>query len=203
MTMTSAASTLGDSWNRLLGRRQTLDPQPMPFNVKCSPPFRVTTDFPKGKVLLIVDDAIVALDLQRLLKGAGYRVVGPATHVADIQRMIEGGDLNCAILDLAVDRRARLPVADLLAFADVPFVYLTTGVFGDVRWRHRNRPKVEKPLVGKVLLDAVEKAMRKRGQPLLKDEELLECGDIATHGGVGGAPGFVDRLNRNARVRPA
>ena len=68
------------------------------------------------------------------------------------------------ILDLDVDRRAPLPIADLLAFADVPFVYLTTGVLGPVPSRHRQRPVVEKPFTREVLLAAVEKAMAKQRQ---------------------------------------
>jgi CheY-like chemotaxis protein len=129
---------------------------------RLSPPSLATLAPPKGKVLVVVDDAIVALDLQRLLRDAGYRVVGPATTVADIQRMIQRDDIDCAILDLDVDRRAPLPIADLLAFADVPFVYLTTGVFGAVPWRHRHRPVVEKPFTREILIAAIEKAMAKR-----------------------------------------
>jgi DNA-binding NtrC family response regulator len=119
---------------------------------------------PQGKVLVVVEDAIMALDLQRLLHEAGYRVVGPATNVVEIQRMIQRGDIDCAILDLDVDRRAPLPIADLLAFADVPFVYLTTGVLGPVPSLHRQRPVVEKPFTREVLLAAVEKAMAKQRQ---------------------------------------
>ena len=154
MTATSAASTLGDSWNR-----QLFEPQPMGQGVRLSPPSLATLDLPRGKVLVVVDDAIVALDLQRLLHEAGYRVIGPATTVGEIQRMIQRGDIDCAILDLDVDRRAPLPIADLLAFADVPFVYLTTGVLGPVPARHRQRPVVEKPFTREALLAAVEKAM--------------------------------------------
>jgi len=161
MTSTSAASTLGDSWNRLPGCEEKLEPWPMPVASRLSPPSLATLAPPKGKVLVVVDDAIVALDLQRLLRDAGYRVVGPATTVADIQRMIQRGDIDCAILDLDVDRRAPLPIADLLAFADVPFVYLTTGVLGAVPWRHRHRPVVEKPFTREILIAAVEKAMAK------------------------------------------
>jgi hypothetical protein len=113
--------------------------------MRFSPPSLATIDLPQGKVLVVVDDALVALDLQRLLHEAGYRVVGPATTVADIQRMIGRGDIDCAILDLDIDRRAPLPIADLLTFADIPFVYLTTGFPGAVPWRHRRRPVVEKP----------------------------------------------------------
>ena len=128
MTTPSAASTLGDTWNRRHSdNNERIAPQPMPVGVRFSPPSLATLDLPQGKVLVVVDDAIMALDLQRLLHDAGYRVIGPATTVAEIQRMIERGDIDCAILDLDVDRRAPLPIADLLAFADVPFVYLTTG----------------------------------------------------------------------------
>jgi DNA-binding NtrC family response regulator len=160
MTATSAASTLGDSWNRRLTENsESVKVQPMPVGVRFSPPSLTTLDLPQGKVLVVVDDALMALDLQRLLHDAGYRVIGPATTVGEIQRMIERGDIDCAILDLDVDRRAPLPIADLLAFADVPFVYLTTGVLGPVPARHRQRPVVEKPFTREALLAAVEKAM--------------------------------------------
>lgn len=160
MTATSAASTLGDSWNRQLPQyNEGFELQPMAQSVRFSPPSLATLDLPQGKVLVVVDDAILALDLQRLLHEAGYRVIGPATTVAEIQRMIQRGDIDCAILDLDIDRRAPLPIADLLAFADVPFVYLTTGVLGPVPSRHRHRPVVEKPFTREALLAAIEKAM--------------------------------------------
>jgi CheY-like chemotaxis protein len=164
MTATSAASTLGDSWNRQLtdSTGQSLAPQPMPQGLRLSPPSLATLDLPQGRVLVVVEDAVMALDLQRLLREAGYRVVGPASNVAEIQRMIQRGDIDCAILDLDVDRRAPLPIADLLAFADVPFVYLTTGVLGPVPSRHRQRPIVEKPFTRDALLAAIEKAMARR-----------------------------------------
>jgi len=160
MALMSAASTIGDTWNRqLLGKNERNEPQPLPIGMRFSPPSLATLDLPQGKVLVVVDDAVVALDLQRLLHDAGYRVVGPATTVGEIQRMIQRGDVDCAILDLDVDRRAPLPLADLLAFADVPFVYLTTGVLGTIPSRHRQRPVVEKPFTPKIVLKAVEKAM--------------------------------------------
>src|SRR3954471_21308314 len=155
MTTMSAASTLGDLWNRRhLDSNEGIAPRPMPVGERFSPPSLATLDLPQGKVLMAVDDAIMALDLQRLLHEAGYRVVGPATTVAEIQRMIQRGDIDCAIVDLDVDRRAPLPIADLLAFAGVPFVYLTTGALGPVPSRHRQRPVVEKPFTRESLLAA-------------------------------------------------
>jgi len=159
-----AASTLGDSWNWLPNCSKTPDLQPMPVGLRFSPPSLATLDLPQARILLVVDDVITALDLQRLLHEAGYRVVGPATTVGEIQRMIRRGDIDCAILDPDVDRRAPLPIADLLAFAEVPFVYLSTGVVGLPSSRHRHRPVVEKPFTRESLIAALEKAMAKSRQ---------------------------------------
>jgi DNA-binding NtrC family response regulator len=178
MTTPSAASTLGDTWNRRLTKHsKSFEPQLMPVGLRFSPPSLATLDLPHGKVLVVVDDAIMALDLQRLLHEAGYRVVGPATTVAEIQRMIQRGDIDCAIVDLDVDRRAPLPIADLLAFAGVPFVYLTTGVLAPVPARHRQRPVVEKPFTRESLLAAVEKAMAK-GREVANDNRWPAGGTV-------------------------
>jgi CheY-like chemotaxis protein len=178
MTTPSAASTLGHSWNRRHpDSNESIAPHPMPVGVRFSPPSLATLDLPHGKVLVVVDDAVMALDLQRLLHDAGYRVVGPATAVAEIQRMIERGDIDCAILDLDVDRRAPLPIADLLAFVDVPFVYLTTGVLAPVPARHRQRPVIEKPFTRERLLAAVEKAMARRRE-VANDNRWLPDGPV-------------------------
>ena len=184
MTLTSAASTLGDSWNRLpqsglpqSGLPPFGLPQPAPLGARFSPPSLAALDLPQGKVLVVADDAVMALDLQRMLHEAGWRVVGPAATVAEVQRMIGRGDIDCAVLDLDVDRRAPLPIADLLAFADVPFVWLTTGMPGAVPPRHRNRPVVEKPFTRNDLLAAVEKAMAGRRE-IANDNRWAPAGSV-------------------------
>jgi DNA-binding NtrC family response regulator len=178
MTATSAASTLGDSWNRRLSENtERFAPQPVHQGVRFAPPSLAPLDLPQGKVLVVVEDAIVALDLQRTLRDAGWRVIGPATSVTEIQRMVQRGDIDCAILDLDIDQRAPLPIADLLAFADVPFVYLTTGVLGSVPSRHRHRPVVEKPFKGETLLAAIETALAK-ARKVVNDNRWPAAGSV-------------------------
>lgn len=165
MTFVSAASTLGDTWNgRPAGNIESFASLPKAEGMRFSPPALASSGLPKGRVLLVVEDAVLAFDLQRLLHEAGYHVVGPLSAAAEIQSMIRRGDIDCAILDLDIDRRAPLPVADLLAFANVPFVYITTGVFGPPPSRHRKRPIVEKPFDRDALLAAIGKAMARSGE---------------------------------------
>lgn len=165
MTATSAAATLGNSWNRRLSERsRCVPPRPMDQGMRLAPPSLSALDLPQRRVLVAVEDAVVALDLQRTLDDAGYCVIGPATAIGEIQRLIQRGNIDCAVLDLEVDRRSPLPIADLLAFADVPFVYLTTGIPGALPTRHRQRPVVDKPFTREALLAAVAKAMARPRQ---------------------------------------
>ena len=165
MTATSAAPTLGKSWNRQLPENiDRLARQPTAQGRRFSPPSLATLDSQQGNVLLVVDDAFVALDLQRLLHEANYLVSGPASTVVEVQRLLERGGIDCAILDRELDRRTPLPIADLLAFADVPFVYLTTRSQEPVPVWHRHRPVIENPLNREALLAAVEKATAKSGE---------------------------------------
>lgn len=149
MTAMSTASTLGDSWNRI----PSFSPRPLSM-----------AGMPRGNVLVVIDDAIVALDLQRMLSEGGWRPIGPATTVAEVQHLLQRKSVACAVLDLDIDRRTPLPTADLLAFVDVPFVYLTTGAHGPAPSRHRRWPVVVKPFTDASMLAAVEKAVSDRRQ---------------------------------------
>src|ERR1044071_7763344 len=100
MTATSAAATLGNSWNRRLSESsQRVPSRSMGQAMRFAPPSLSALDLPQRKVLVAVEDAVLALNLQRLLHDAGYRVIGPATAVGDFQRMIERGNIDCAVLD--------------------------------------------------------------------------------------------------------
>jgi CheY-like chemotaxis protein len=175
MMMQSTASTLGDSWTQRLPHSPAGARGLPPLPVEAHFPPRQTAsgvsadDLPRGKILVIEDEAMVALDLQRTLRDAGYRVVGPAATLEDIQRLIDRGSIDCAVVDLDVDRRTPLPVADLLAFAEVPFVFLTTAVRGAPPQRHARRPVVTKPFKRSELLSAIERAMKRQSMPAAND----------------------------------
>ena len=112
MTFVSAASTLGDTWNgRPAGNIESFASLPKAEGMRFSPPALASSGLPKGRVLLVVEDAVLAFDLQRLLHEAGYHVVGPLSAAAEIQSMIRRGDIDCAILDLDIGDTLMLDVA--------------------------------------------------------------------------------------------
>lgn len=164
---TSAVSTPFEPWNRRFPRTREepwRGPRPAGlFGPPLGAPVGLAADDPpRAKVLVVEDNAPLALELQRLLGGAGYRVVGPAAALADVQRLIDRQTIDGAIVDLDVDRRSPLPVADLLAFADVPFVFLAAGPFADLPAQHRLRPIVDKPSIHDRLIPALERVMSRR-----------------------------------------
>lgn len=173
----STASTSGASWTQRLPHSpgtSGLALPPLPIGAHLPPRQAArgvaADDLPRAKVLVIEDEAIVALDLQRTLREAGYRVVGPAATMADIQKLIERGSIDCAVVDLDVDWRTPLPVADLLAFADVPFVFLARAECCAPPQRHASRPVVTKPVRKAELVSAIERAMTRRPAPAANDD---------------------------------
>src|SRR5438874_5238994 len=87
----------------------------------------VSSDPARGRILLAVDRAIIALDLQSQLRDAGYRSVGPATSNAAIRALAARGRIDGAVLDIDGVDFIAAEIADLLAQLRVPFVLLTSG----------------------------------------------------------------------------
>ena len=177
MTMQSGASTVGAPRSGRVPAFESDDERgsaPLPAMGAQFPPRRPAIEqaadaLPRGRILVVEHQPIVALDLQRTLREAGYRAIGPAVTLGEIQRLIEQGPIDCAVVDIDVNRRTPLPVADLLAFADVPFAFLTNRGAGEIPQRHADRPRVRKPYTKAELMAAVERAMRRRSGPAAND----------------------------------
>lgn len=129
-----------------------------------SPPALAADDWPSGRLLVVEPRAIVAFDLQRILREAGYRVVGPAGTAAEARRLIErttidGAPIDGAIVDLDLEPSEARAIADLLDDAGIPIVFLAGAALEDLPERHRDRPLVHKPYTGAGLLTAVRRAL--------------------------------------------
>ncbi|MBI1682597.1 PAS domain-containing protein [Caulobacter hibisci] len=77
------------------------------------------------RVLVVEDEALVAMELARVLSLAGAQVVGPVGDVAEALELIETSLIDRAVLDVNLGGRMVTPVAKALAERAIPFVYLT------------------------------------------------------------------------------
>ena len=138
MIARSAASNLSSQWK-----------QGYPFN-SCVPG---ADEPPRGRILVVEDQAIVALDLQRTLREARYRVVGPAATPSAVESLLARGTVDAAIVD--ADAGTAFAVADRLAVAGVPILFLTSNPDMLPR-QHAGGLVIAKPIAKPQLIEAIE-----------------------------------------------
>ena len=77
------------------------------------------------RVLVVEDEAIIALDLKSILQAAGATVVGPARTLSAAEELAASGDLAAAILDVQLGDATVFPVVRLLRNRGIPFLFHT------------------------------------------------------------------------------
>ena len=112
-----------------------------------------------GSVLVVEDEALIAMDLQALLEEAGYRVVGPANSTHTAMALLDGQTPDVALLDVNLGGSDVFGVANALAERKTRLIFLTGHTVQKLPPVHRHRPLVAKPYLPHVLLQAVQKAM--------------------------------------------
>jgi DNA-binding response OmpR family regulator len=78
------------------------------------------------RVLLVEDDALVAMMAKDMLECIGCEVVGPLSTVEQAAAAIDAGVCDVVMLDVKLGAESGLPVADTAKGASLPF-FLTTG----------------------------------------------------------------------------
>lgn len=77
------------------------------------------------RILIVEDEAILAYDLEMIIREAGGDVVGPAFVVSDALELARTNQLSAAVLDVMVGVQDVYPVADYLDRCSVPFLFHT------------------------------------------------------------------------------
>lgn len=103
------------------------------------------------RVLVVEDEALVAMELTQILTAAGAQVIGPAGDIDDALALVEAGGIDRALLDINLAGRMVTPVASALAQRSIPFVYLTGYQEPDVE----GGPVLRKPANAAALLGAL------------------------------------------------
>ena len=78
-----------------------------------------------SRILVIEDEALVALQLQADLESAGHKVVGPARSLQAGMRLAEREEIDVALIDVSLGRETSAPIADRLLARNVPFAFVT------------------------------------------------------------------------------
>jgi CheY-like chemotaxis protein len=107
------------------------------------------------RVLVVEDEALVALQLEDMLSDLGCAVIGPAARVHQALDLLNGQRVDAAVLDLNVAGELVYPVAEALTRRGVPFIFATGYGASGLTEPYRSRPVLQKPF----LLTQLRKAM--------------------------------------------
>jgi len=105
------------------------------------------------RVMVVEDEALVALVLADQLAELGLSVVGPCSTVAEAKAVADKGDFEAAILDVNLGGELVYPVADLLTSRGIPFVFVTGYGRESIDRRFAGTPVLEKPVERELLED--------------------------------------------------
>lgn len=97
-------------------------------------------------VLLVEDEALVAMMIQESLVECGFEVVGPVSTAADALAKATDDHFAAAILDINLGDGLVYPVADILTMRGVPFVFVTGYDLESIDHRFSEIPILQKPI---------------------------------------------------------
>lgn len=95
------------------------------------------------RILLVEDEALVAMEIEAALEDAGAIVVGPAASFDAAYAQAQSADIDAAILDVDLGGREVFPAAELLDRRGIPFLFHTANVPRD---GFAGRPVCVKPV---------------------------------------------------------
>ncbi len=115
------------------------------------------------RILLVEDEALIALEIAQMLKDGGFEVVGPATSVLQALGLLKRSPCDAAVLDVNLGGETAEPVAEVLLQARTPF--LTVSSYGMTQRPQvfAAAPHLDKPLRAQDLLRALAASLAREG----------------------------------------
>jgi two-component sensor histidine kinase/DNA-binding response OmpR family regulator len=110
------------------------------------PAGRTASPLSVRRVMIVEDEALVALVLADQLIDMGLSVVGPCSSVATAAAAAAESEFDAAILDVNLGGELVYPVADLLTTRGIPFVFVTGYGRDSIDRRYADAPVFEKPV---------------------------------------------------------
>lgn len=101
----------------------------------------------RPRLLVVEDEAIVAMLLEDMLRLLGADIVGPVASVAAALQLVEAevGRLDGAVLDVNLGIEPVYPVAERLAGLAIPFAFITGYGVSGIDPHYADHPVLEKP----------------------------------------------------------
>jgi DNA-binding response OmpR family regulator len=108
-----------------------------------------------ARILIVDDEALIAMMVEDWLSDMGHTAVGPAHDLDSALALVEA-DLSAAILDLTLGAQVSYPVAGRLRELGVPFAFATGHGRDFLTPEFRDAPQLPKPFEFETFRSLVE-----------------------------------------------
>ena len=110
-----------------------------------------------GRLLVVEDEMLVAMEISEALKSEGWEILGPAGTVEEAFGLLTGDQLpDIAVLDINLNGKLVYPVADLLLSRGIPLLFCTGYESSDHVDRYQGCPVIRKPTNLRALIDEIQ-----------------------------------------------
>jgi len=117
--------------------------------------FSYTDDLAGISVLLVEDEALLAIDVASIIEMAGGRVIGPAYSLGQGFNWIDRGRFDCAVLDINLHDELVFTLADVLIERGIPMVFFSAHSLNIAPPHLRASRLVHKPFSTYSLIKAI------------------------------------------------
>jgi CheY-like chemotaxis protein len=114
---------------------------------------------PKTRIMILEDEALIALDVRETLEREGFEVIGPFDRVMAAMVAVNGAAIDGAILDVSIGTDEAYEVAEALSAANIPFIWATAYARNELPAQYRARPCLQKPFNTAELTNTLRRAL--------------------------------------------
>jgi CheY-like chemotaxis protein len=97
------------------------------------------------KLLVVEDEALIAMMAEDLLEALGHQVIATAATLADAHHACDAAGFDAALLDVNLNGDSSMELATKLKANGVPFAFTTGYGAGGIDPRHADMPVLTKP----------------------------------------------------------
>jgi len=97
------------------------------------------------RVLIVEDEALIAMMAEDMIEALGCTIVATAANVADALEAVDGLTFDVALLDVNLNGANSMGIATALTARGKPFVFTTGYGAGGIAEEHRGAHVITKP----------------------------------------------------------
>ncbi len=107
------------------------------------------------KVLIVEDEALIAMLFEDILEDTACQIVGPAMNVRQAMELAGAAEIDVAVLDVNLNGESSFPVAALLQGRGVPLIFSSGYGSQGLPPEWQDHPTLPKPFTSDEVVDAL------------------------------------------------